>query len=182
MPTAKPVGRANKRVRRRDRRHPAGGEGTEERMLPQYWRRDFFAQLAETSNIRKACEVAGISPSTVYDLRRRDVNFAQRWNAALCEGYDNLEMEMLHHLRSGEAGAGTRKYNYAAALRLLLAHRETVQREKAHRVDVSAADIQASIELKVAQMRERVLAREAAAAREAAEANGPPEVEVNGDA
>lgn len=170
MPTAKPVGRANKRVRRRDRRRPAGGAGTEEGKLSQFWRRDFFAQLAETSNIRKACEVAGVNPSTVYDLRRRDVNFAQRWNAALCEGYDNLEMEMLQNLRRGEAGAGAPKYNYAAAMRMLLAHRETAQREKARRVDVSAAEIQASIELKIAQMRDRVLAREAAEAKRAAEA------------
>lgn len=176
MPTAKPVGRANKRVRRRDRRRPAGGAGTEEGRLSQFWRRDFFAQLAETSNIRKACEVAGINPSTVYDLRRRDVNFAQRWNAALCEGYDNLEMEMLQNLRTCEAGASVPKYNYAAAMRMLLAHRETVQREKARRVDVSAAEIQASIELKVAQMRDRVLAREAA---EAAEAQRTAEVEAD---
>lgn len=163
MPTAKPLGSGSKRVRRREQRRPDGGAPTAD-ALPQNWRSDFLEKLAETSNVRSAADYARVSPTTAYDLRRRDVSFAQRWLDALCEGYDNLEMEMLYHLRTGEGAAGAAKFNFAVALRMLLAHRETVSREKARRVDVSAEEVRASIELKVAQMRERVLARRARAA------------------
>ncbi len=177
MPSGKPLGRGSIRVRRRDQRLTAVGEvdepveagqpvATAPAKLSQNWRSDFLAQLAETSNVRKACDLAGVSPTTVYDLRRRDPGFAQRWLDALCEGYDNLEMEMLYHLRTGESDAGSAKFNFAVALRMLMAHRETVGREKARRVDVNVEEIRASIELKVSRMRDRVLARRA---REAGE-------------
>jgi transcriptional antiterminator Rof (Rho-off) len=35
----------------------------------------------------------------VYDTRRNNA-FARKWQAALCEGYDNLEMELLYRLRA----------------------------------------------------------------------------------
>src|SRR5690606_31084263 len=109
--------------------------------------------------------------STVYDLRRRDPGFAQGWLDALCEGYDNLELEMLHHLRSGDSSEpGAPKFNYAVALRMLLAHRDTVGRERARRADVNIAEVRASIELKVSQMRERVLARKAREDKQARDA------------
>jgi hypothetical protein len=173
MTSAKPLSRAVRRVRKKDRRQTAGG--VEKGPLPQNWRSEFLAKLAETSNVRQSCEHAGVNPGTVYDLRRRDPTFAKRWLEALCEGYDNLEMEMLHHLRVGEGAANASKFNFAVALRMLLAHRETVGREKARRIDVSVEEIRASIERKAAQMRERVLARQArdAAEIEAAEAKAP---------
>jgi hypothetical protein len=154
--------RAEKRVRQRVRRKGEGEAGAEQGPLHQTWRRQFLAKLAETSNVTRSCEHAGVNPSTVYDLRRRDPTFAQGWVDALCEGYDNLEMEMLHFLRTGESTeAAGHKFNPQVALRMLIAHRETVGRERARRVDVDVAEIHAAIELKVAQMRERVLARKA---------------------
>jgi len=160
MTSTKPLGRGSIRVRRKARRAGAGVE-PQQSALAQNWRSEFLAKLAETSNVRQSCEAAGVNPSTVYDLRRRDAGFAQRWLDALCEGYDNLEMEMLHHLRSGERGDAP-KFNFAVALRMLLAHRETVNREKARRIDVDVEDVRASIDHKIAMMRESVLARRAA--------------------
>lgn len=165
MPSAKPLGRGSKRVRRREQRRPDAGQ-VAAGALANNWRADFLAKLAETSNVRQAADYAGVSPTTVYDLRRRDPGFAQRWLDALCEGYDNLEMEMLYHLRNGERGGDAPKFNFAVALRMLLAHRETVTREKARRVDVSVEEVRASIESKVAAMRERVMARRARLAGE----------------
>ena len=165
MPSAKPLGRGSKRVRRREQRRPDDGQSNTV-ALAQNWRSDFLGKLAETSNVRYSCEVAGVNPTTVYDLRRCDPSFAQRWLDALCEGYDNLEMEMLYHLRTGERGGDAPKFNFAVALRMLLAHRETVSKEKARRVDVGVEEVRASIELKVARMRERVLARRARLAGE----------------
>lgn len=167
MPSAKPLGQGSKRVRRREQRRP-DGDASAPAALAQNWRSDFIARLAETSNVRSAAEFAGVSPTTVYDLRRRDPHFAQRWLDALCEGYDNLEMEMLYHLRTGEIVGSAAKFNFAVALRMLLAHRETVSREKARRVDVDVEKIRASIEHKLSLMRERVLARRALEARDIA--------------
>ena len=58
----------------------------------------------------------------------RDAGFAAKWLAALREGYDNLEIELLGYLRDPAPG---RKMDVTAALRLLAAHRETVERQRA---------------------------------------------------
>jgi hypothetical protein len=165
MTTAKIAARAAKRVvRRRDRISIQGATESERSRLKSNWRSDFLGRLAETSNVSAACVFADVSHGTVYDLKRRDTSFAANWLDALCEGYDNLEMEMLFHLRSGESTEpGAKRYNFAVALRMLLAHRETVAREKARRTHVTVAEVRASIDRKVAEMRERVLAASAAA-------------------
>ncbi|HEY6817206.1 MAG TPA: hypothetical protein VI168_16835 [Croceibacterium sp.] len=83
------------------------------------WTRAFLAALAETSNVARAAKAAGVCTSTVYEARRDDRAFARAWGAALCEGYDNLEMELLGRLREGEikraAGAkvGVRTFDNA---------------------------------------------------------------------
>lgn len=160
MTTAPKRPRAETRVRRKSDVTLPEGAGAEKGNLRQTWRRDFLAKLAETSNVTRSAEYAGVNTSTAYDLRRRDPGFAQGWLDALCEGYDNLEMELLHYLRTGEASeTGSASFNPAVALRMLVAHRETVGKERARRVDVDVAEIQASIERKVEKMRARVLAR-----------------------
>jgi hypothetical protein len=152
--------RVTKRVARKPKRdmEAAAPSGARPRAkLSQKWRNTFLEKLAETSHVRSACEAAGVGPSTVYDLRRRDAGFAEKWMGALCEGYDNLEMELLHRLRSGEA-AGAAKFDAAVAFRMLQAHRENVVREKARRANVDAAGVRAAIDRKVAEMRALVLA------------------------
>lgn len=133
--------------------------------LVSNWRRTFLICLAETSNIRLASARAGVSPSTAYDLRRRDPDFAAKWADALCDGYDNLEMEMLYRLRSGDL-PGDPKFNYPVAFRMLFQHREAVTREKARRADVAARSVRASLDRKVAEMRALVLADKLAAEQE----------------
>ena len=141
-------------------------------------KRPFLAALAETSNVARAAKLAGISTTTVYETRRKNRMFAKAWQAALAEGYDNLEMELLFRLREGEikraAGAkvGVRTFDNATAYRLLMVHREAVAREKAGQANVSAADIRASIGKRMAALRERVLARSEAEQSEAADDNG----------
>lgn len=131
----------------------------------QDWKKRFLATLGELSNVSKAAQAAGISTATAYDLRRRNRAFAQAWQAALCEGYDNLEIELLCRLRQGEikraAGAktGVRTFDNATSFRLLAVHREAVSREKAQRANVSAAEVRASIERKVAALKAQVIAR-----------------------
>ncbi len=127
---------------------------------PRNWRDTFIATLGETSNVAAAARAADISPSWVYQTRREDPEFARRWFAALCEGYDNLEMDLLYRLRSGkveetdESGA-KRKYDIATGFKCLLAHRETVSREKARRSPEDEGAILASINAKIDAMRAR---------------------------
>jgi len=92
------------------------------------WRTSFLEALAETSNVSASAVRANIPVRTVYKLRRTDPDFASKWLAALHEGYDNLEMEVVGYLRDP---APTRKMDVTAALRLLSAHRETVERQRA---------------------------------------------------
>lgn len=135
------------------------------------WTKAFLAALADSSNVAAAARAAKIDVSTAYQRRRNDNDFNRQWQIALCEGYDNLEMELLHRLRTGEvkpvAGAkrASRSFDNATAFRLLGAHRESAVRERAMRAHVSAADIRASIDRKVEELRQRVL--EAKALRDA---------------
>ncbi|MGI8943725.1 MAG: hypothetical protein ACR2FJ_05730 [Qipengyuania sp.] len=130
----------------------------------------FLDELAETSNIAAAAAVADISVSKVYRLRRTDPDFARRWYAALAEGYDNLEMELLQYLRSGGGGGETgeaseaakRKVDTATALRCLAAHRESVAREKGRRTLADEATTIAAINAKIDAMRARAKESDAA--------------------
>jgi len=128
------------------------------------WTKLFLSELAATSNISAAARRAGIATATAYDLRRQHAGFNRQWQEALCEGYDHLEMELLHRLRSGEikppAGAkkGARAFDNATAFRLLSAHRESAARQRAVRDNADAETIILSINAKLSAMRRRKLA------------------------
>jgi transposase-like protein len=117
----------------------------------------FLEELAITSNVAAAAEVADLPTGKVYALRRDNPDFARRWFAALAEGYDNLEMELLAHLRSGESGApdAKRKFDVATALRCLTAHRESVAREKGRRTLADEVATIAAINAKIDELRTR---------------------------
>lgn len=131
----------------------------------------FLTRLAETSNVAAAADEAELATATVYARRRTDPDFARRWYAALAEGYDNLEMELLAQLRSGESGGAEakRKLDVATALRCLTAHRESVAREKGRRTLAEEVATIAAINAKIDAMRARAKQGEAAvrAARKA---------------
>lgn len=125
------------------------------------WQDQFLEELGQTSNVTAAAKKAGVKVHKVYRERRLDEGFAAAWRDALCEGYDNLEMDLLFRLRKGELAGGetkkraTRKFDNAAGFRLLTAHRDTVGREKARRSDLSEEAVMASIDAKLDQMRQR---------------------------
>ena len=126
----------------------------------------FLEELAHTSNVAAAAAVSGLSTGQVYTLRRADAGFARRWYAALAEGYDNLEMDLLSRLRDGrledtDAGGKPRKFDFATALRCLTAHRDTVSREKGRRTLAEEAATIESINAKIDALRAR--AKESAA-------------------
>jgi hypothetical protein len=94
---------------------------------PKGWRESFLEALAETSSVVAAAAVARVTPQNAYRFRRTDPEFAARWLAALHEGYDHLELEVIGYLRDP---APTRKMDVNGALRLLAAHRATVERRR----------------------------------------------------
>ncbi|MFN4134289.1 MAG: hypothetical protein ACK4G2_01440 [Novosphingobium sp.] len=121
------------------------------------WKAGFLAVLAETSNVSAAAAAAGVPPSRAYREKRSDADFAARWREALCEGYDLLEMEILHRLRFGEPKEGGAKFDNATALRLLSQHRETVARERAIRENADVEVVRRSIHAKLLAIRDEVL-------------------------
>ncbi|WP_162935686.1 hypothetical protein [Tsuneonella amylolytica] len=130
----------------------------------------FLARLAETSNVSAAAADAQLSTASVYDRRRDDPTFAQRWTDALAEGYDRLEMDLLERLRTGrledvDAEGKRRKFDVSAAFRCIAAHRETVAREKGRRKLSDEIVTIEAINARIDKMREK---EEAALARNAA--------------
>lgn len=128
------------------------------------WTKVFLAELAATSNVTASAKKAKVSTTTAYDARRQNPEFNRAWQQALCEGYDHLEMELLHRLRTGEvkpagtAKRGMRSFDNATAFRLLAAHRESAARQRAIRSNEDAEAIVLSINAKLERMRQRMLA------------------------
>jgi hypothetical protein len=125
---------------------------------PKNWPDIFINNLAETSNVTAAAVAASVSLSLVYKKRRDDANFAQRWYAALAEGYDNLEMELLGRLRSGQLedtdSDGTkRKFDIGTAFKCLIAHRDSVSREKGRKTLAEEVATINSINAKIDEQR-----------------------------
>lgn len=112
----------------------------------------FLEALAETSNVTASAVRANMPTQTVYKLRREDKRFAAQWREALFEGYDHLEMEVLGHLRDPQP---ERKMDVTAAMKLLAAHRETVERERALREDDDEQEVLDSIDRFIDRMRVR---------------------------
>jgi hypothetical protein len=160
--TALPRGAARAAAPRRKKRtgritpsqRAEGNEGP----VNKHWRTFFVQELAKTSHIGASAAAAGVSLSRVYKTRREDPAFAGQWRAALLEGYDHLEMELLGHLRDPRP---ERKMDVPSALRLLAAHRATVERERALREDDDEQAVLESIDSFLEDMRQRRLANTA---------------------
>jgi len=146
------------------------------------WQKRFLDVLAETSNVTAAAKRAKTSVGHAYNTRAKDAEFARSWLIALAQGYDQLEMELLHRLREGELSGGTtkkarRKYDNAVAMRLLAAHRESVVRQRALDANRNEDSILDEIDRKLDLMRTRELQAKALLKnRQAArEGNGAPD-------
>ena len=129
-------------------------------MALKNWQSVFLNALAETSNVKAACELAVVSQSLVYKTRRENADFARLWYAALAEGYDNLEMELLSRLREGrledvDEDGNKRKFDIGTAFRCLIAHRETVAKEKGRATMADEIATMKSINAKIDEIRRR---------------------------
>ena len=147
---------------------PAQNQSSSQPRNARRWRGPFLAALAENSNVTAAAAIADIDTSFAYKARRKEPEFGRAWRAALLEGYEHLELELLRRMRFGEGKEDDRKFDNANALRLLSQHRETVARERALRDNDDLATIRASLDAQIALLRDQAQSRrqaELAAAR-----------------
>lgn len=137
------------------------GQSSRQNSFSAKRRSAFLANLAESSNVLKSAEKAEVCVSQAYRARREDPEFARQWFDALSEGYTHLEMEILRRLRDGDQkGEDSEKYDFSNAIRMLNAHRDNVQKAQTEQRSVSAAEIRASIDRKIEQIRKKVIAEE----------------------
>lgn len=146
--SAAPKNPRKKSVRLTPKQREEAGEG----LLDKHWRTYFLQALAETSNVKASAATAKISPSRAYKARREDADFAVAWRAAVLEGYEHLEMEVLGYLRAADPA---RKFDVASAIRALTLHRETVALERSRTDGRSEQAVLDSIDAMIDQMRER---------------------------
>ena len=151
--------------RKRTKISPTARREANEEPLSKHWRGYFLQALAETSNVTAAAARAGVSPARAYKLRRESADFAAQWRAALQEGYDHLEIEVLGFLRNPDPA---RKVDVTAAIRLLAAHREAVARERALADNRDERAVLDSIDAMIDEMRERAAANAALMAEDIA--------------
>lgn len=138
-------------------------EAEKDLQINRMWRVTFLATLGETSNVTKSAKAAEVSAARAYKVRREDSRFRREWQAALCEGYDHLELEVLRRLREGDFNhEGGGKFDFTSALRILAVHREAVGAQRARDSDAQEEAVYASITAKIAALRRE---KEAKAAR-----------------
>lgn len=132
----------------------------------------FIEELQASCNVMEAARRVGVHPGQIYAYRRRDAAFAAQWAEALEQGYAELEMLLLRQSIHGaesietvedgkDEGARRTKrvhsFPHAVALRLLLAHKDTVhayRREKLGTGDEpGGADVRSEIQRRIAAMR-----------------------------
>jgi hypothetical protein len=117
----------------------------------------FLSVLAETCNVTRACEQAGVSVSAVYRRRREDAAFRAAWLAAISIAYQQLELVLLERafvgtdklvsVRGGEPQI-MREYSNTLGLGLLRMHRDSA----------AAADTEFQPE-QIEELRERLFSK-----------------------
>lgn len=106
-------------------------------------RTQFLQVLRETCNVSEAVRAVGMNLSSVYELRKRDEDFDDAWQEALDLAYEDLEMWVMQQARKdqvvtiheGDPKDGKIKSTRTVSscptpilMRLLMAHRERVER------------------------------------------------------
>jgi hypothetical protein len=130
----------------------------------RHWRKRFLETLAVTSNLERAADAANVPVTRAYEARRLDADFARAWQAAIADGYLNLELEVIRRLREGDlTTANGDKFDFANAIRLIAAYRDTKGRGGQSDVrNVSVAEVRASIDRKIEEVQRRVARQKAA--------------------
>ncbi len=106
----------------------------------------FLDHLASTCNVASAAEAAHVSKTSVYQIRRRDADFAAQWEEALALGYQMVETRLIGHVLAGltwsdamGAEGEAPGLDFDAALRLLSQHRNAAAKPHKGRKPTFAA-------------------------------------------
>jgi hypothetical protein len=93
----------------------------------------FLSALAETCNVTRACEAAGVGVTSVYRRKKENAAFRAAWLAHISIAYQQLELVLLERAfngtekivpaRAGEART-MREYSNQLGVALLKMHRE----------------------------------------------------------
>lgn len=91
----------------------------------------FLDHLAGSCNVRESAAAAGVTPVSIYELRRKDARFAAEWHEALLAGYQLLETELVGYALAGgnatqDIAGATRRIDVDIALKLLSQHRNAL--------------------------------------------------------
>lgn len=101
---------------------------------------DFLAHLTATANVEASAKAVGKSVAEVYLRRRRLIAFRRAWEAALAEGYAQLEATLLDRAINGRRTTKVTRqgkrvahvaYSDSLGLRLLTLHRRSVAESRA---------------------------------------------------
>lgn len=123
----------------------------------RHWRTRFIEALARSSNLAAAALAAGVTPERALRTRRAEPDFAAAWQDAIAQGYHLLELEVVRRLREGDFMTGDgQKFDFASAIRLLALQRDGAGGTQNRERDVSAAEVRASIDRKIEEIRRRV--------------------------
>lgn len=128
----------------------------------------FLAELAETCNVSEAARTVGKSRQAAYGLKQRDAEFARDWDAAIEQGYGEIEAMLIRlalhgcEIEDGEGAVKTRKVkrapNPSLGLQLLKLHAAQVAARRAARGDAAgpgSPEAIASVERVLAEIRRR---------------------------
>jgi hypothetical protein len=130
--------------------------------------RAFLAELNATANVSAAARAAGVSSTAVYNRRKVWSGFAEAWREAKAEGYERIEMLLIHTasvmLDPKLAAEAARSGSYGAplmtveqAMNLLKLHRASQSGGKPQRYgwrqqEPDIEDVRAEILRKVAAL------------------------------
>jgi hypothetical protein len=133
--------------------------------------RAFLEVLAETCNVTRACEEAGVSLSHAYKRRKADAAFRAAWREAIGVAYQRLELVLIERALNGTDKVvikadgreeRMREYPNQIALALLRMHRDTAIEAETEVPPDNVEEIRERIFQKLERLRERQEAKAAA--------------------
>jgi len=134
---------------------------------------EFLSVLAETCNVTRACEQAGISVSHAYSRRKRDAAFRAAWIEAIGVAYQRLELAMLDRAFNGTekvmkrrdgSDERVREVSNQLGLSLLKLHRDTASQAEAELSPDDEDEMRERLVAKLMRLKNRIEKDEAAIA------------------
>jgi len=124
----------------------------------------FLSALAETCNVTRACEEAGVSDSQAYRRRKTDAAFRAGWMDSIAAAYQRLELVLLERALNGTEKIivktdgreeRMREYPNQIALTLLRMHRDTAVEATTEMAPDDVEEIRVRLLEKLKRLRER---------------------------